>query len=359
MGVRSYASTAAVPSRAARPSEPMTQLEDAKPALKPFAEREAPGPSNWLAVLEGCGIVKPGEQLTVASNFLQVVAGGVLAQKAAALKKLLLHLAPYNGVYMVFVRPPGARPHEWTPVYHGQATDQTVGERCASYLGGGVFCCDTTTDKCKMCKDFADRGFDVAVMFVPTIESMPKIAEAFMLGGWDFAANMTLNGNKVRPDMEVWFQGKLVRASSFLKLTALPDHEADMVRKAAAASYRQQQLAQAEMEDSRSALHSSNAEAASTPGSGSPRVAALSVAVTAAQLAPHTLDIMHGISAAIRPITRLALMAQDTGPAAAAARALDTWLHATGCDGPRQLLKEWGLKVPSKTPMHNVKVSEA
>lgn len=114
--------------------------------------------------LQGCGIVKPGEQLTVASNFLQVVAGGVLAQKAAALKKLLLHLAPYNGVYMVFVRPPGARPHEWTPVYHGQATDQTVGERCASYLGGGVFCCDTTTDKCKMCKDFADRGFDVAVM---------------------------------------------------------------------------------------------------------------------------------------------------------------------------------------------------
>lgn len=180
-----------------------------------------------------------------------------------------------------------------------------------------------------------------------------------MLGGWDFAANMNLNGNKVRPDMEVWFQGKLVRASSFLKLTALPDHEADMVRKAAAASYRQQQLAQAEMEDSSSALHSSDAEAASTPGSGSPRVAALSVAVTAAQLAPHTLDIMHGISAAIRPITRLALMAQDTGPAAAAARALDTWLHATGCDGPRQLLKEWGLKVPSKTPMHNVKVSEA
>lgn len=101
---------------------------------------------------------------------VQVAAGGGLITTRPELKKA----APDEGVYVPCVRPPGALPWEWTPLYIGKAST-SIGERCSRYLDtvNGIFCCDTppakahtagSSCKCAMFKDAADRRFDVAIL---------------------------------------------------------------------------------------------------------------------------------------------------------------------------------------------------
>lgn len=128
-----------------------------------------------LSLLQRVGGDKPGHRLTVERNFMQVQAGGVLVHKASVLKKSMRELGATPGVYVVFVRPPGARLWEWTPVYLGEATSQDTGERCCSYLDScaGIFLGDKppaadkqlpAACKCRLYRYLAARGFDVGIL---------------------------------------------------------------------------------------------------------------------------------------------------------------------------------------------------
>uniref|UniRef100_A0A383WLS0 Uncharacterized protein n=1 Tax=Tetradesmus obliquus TaxID=3088 RepID=A0A383WLS0_TETOB len=91
MGVRSYASTTAVPSRAARPSVPTTELEDVRPA-KPYAE-EQPLSELLLQIEEW---VQPHEE----PHFMQLTAGSKLVVRPCDVKQA----ANFKGIY-IFVIP--------------------------------------------------------------------------------------------------------------------------------------------------------------------------------------------------------------------------------------------------------------
>jgi hypothetical protein len=89
-----------------------------------------------------------------------VAAGGRLVVDKQKVKE---H-APYKGVYVVCVRPPGALPLEWTPVYLGKGA--VVGDRCAQYLDNhrGQFLGDSCVIKCRAYEELAAGGFDVGIL---------------------------------------------------------------------------------------------------------------------------------------------------------------------------------------------------
>jgi hypothetical protein len=106
---------------------------------------------------------------------MQVQAGGKLVGEAGALWRELERLGSVKGVYITTVRPPGAWPWEWTPVYCGEAAEQTTGERCSDYIDASQ--CIILGDKrpcknkkqpdickCKFYTDLAARGLDVGIM---------------------------------------------------------------------------------------------------------------------------------------------------------------------------------------------------
>jgi hypothetical protein len=94
--------------------------------------------------------------------------------------------APEPGVYVLCARSPGGdepRLRQWTPMYLGKASEESVGKRCTSYLDmrSRMFWGDSSrrrtrscaeqqqlggelTCKCRLFKGLVDRGFDVGIL---------------------------------------------------------------------------------------------------------------------------------------------------------------------------------------------------